>query len=123
MLKIVNQCPLVHTITIDTNNVNVGHAVMAQLGIDADSYAIEVIKMRHDDALPSARSRSICINEMSEIAEQLQVQFLDDGKVVGVDGFSQRDCVTLFRLLYGWMNLTLTHLTLRERITRRILHW
>ena len=121
MLKIINQCPLVHTITIDTNDVKVGHAVMEQLGIDADSYAIEVIQMRHDDALPSARSRSICINEMSEIAGQLQVQFLDDGKVVGIDSFSQRDCVTLFRLIYGWLNLSLTHLKMIERITRRIL--
>ena len=122
MLKIMNQCPLVHTITIDTNDVNVGHAVMAQLGIEAEFYTIEVIKMRHDDALPSARSRSICINEMSEVAGQLQVQFLDDGKVVGIDGFSQRDCVALFRLIYGWMNLSLTHVKLKERVTRRILH-
>jgi len=94
----------------------------AELGIEAEFYTIEVIKMRHDEALPSIRPRSICINEMSEIAGQLQVQFLDDGKVVGIDGFSQRDCVTLFRLIYGWMTLSLTHLKLKERITRRILH-
>lgn len=122
MLKIVNQCPLVRNMTIDADDVSIGHAVMEELGIDSAFYTIEVSKVTHDGALPSARSRSVHINEVSEIAGQLQVQFLDDGKLIGIDCFSQRDCVALFRLIYGWINLSLPHLKLKESITRRILH-
>lgn len=95
---------------------------MEQLGIEPDSYKIEVLKLRIDDLLPPPKSRSVRINEISGFTEQIQVQFLDDSKIVGIDWFSQRDCVILFRLIYGWINLGMTHLKLKESVTRRILH-
>jgi hypothetical protein len=121
MLKITNCNPLCPTFTIDTNDVQIGHGVMTELGIDAESYKIEVLRLRIDDLLPPTKARSVRINEISEFTEQIKVQFLDDNKVVGIDWFSQRDCVALFRLIYGWVNLGLTHLKLKEAMTRRIL--
>jgi hypothetical protein len=122
MLKITNCHPFCPTFTIDTNDVKIGHGVMEQLGIEPDSYKIEVLKLRIDDLLPPPKSRSVRINEISGFTEQIQVQFLDDSKIVGIDWFSQRDCVILFRLIYGWINLGMTHLKLKESVTRRILH-
>ena len=122
MLKITSDHPFLPTITIDTDNIKVGHGVMTQLGIDEDCYKIELIKMRIDAAMPLKGSRSVRIDEISEIAGQLQVEFLDEGKVVGIDGFSQRDCAALFRLIYGWMNFDVTHIKVKTSITCRILN-
>ncbi len=107
---------------IDTDDVTVGNTVMAQLGIGPGSFTIERIKGPLRDPLAATKSRSVRINETSETTEQIEVQFLDDNKVVGIDWFSQRDCVSLFRLISGWMDFSLPHLKLKESITRRILH-
>ena len=122
MLKITSDHPFLPTITIDTDDIKMGHGFMAQLGIGEDCYKIELIKMRIDAAVPLKGPRSVRIEEISEIAGQFQVEFLEEGKIVGIDGFSQRDCAALFRLIYGWMNFSLTHVKVKDSITRRILH-
>ena len=121
MLKITLHNFQVPAILLDTDNAELAHFIMAQLGFHTDSYTLESFEHYKLPTKDSLSERTVRIKETSQDESQINVEFLDNGDVIGVDWFTQRDCVILFRTITNWVADNTTHGELTDLITKRIL--